>query len=129
MITSKQTTLNMSSVLTEFVLILFAICVFQASYPSSYDSGGGSSTGGETRLNGPSGLTPLKDSLRDDRLSDVSFAIFCSFNFTPNESIQVEIVHENIVTQPLLMRIPTITVNTNFLNKSSHLQTSLICGV
>jgi hypothetical protein len=46
-----------------------------------------------------------------------------------NEFIQVEIVHENIVSQPLLMRIPTITVNTNFLNKSSRLQTSLICGV
>ncbi|XP_059480502.1 autism susceptibility gene 2 protein homolog isoform X2 [Neocloeon triangulifer] len=45
----------------------------QASYPSPYDSGGGSSTGGEiTRINGPAGLTPLKDGLRDDRLSDAS---------------------------------------------------------
>ncbi|CAB3370286.1 Hypothetical predicted protein [Cloeon dipterum] len=45
----------------------------QASYPSPYDSGGGSSTGGEiTRINGPAGLMPLKDGLRDDRLSDAS---------------------------------------------------------
>ncbi|XP_065344531.1 autism susceptibility gene 2 protein-like isoform X3 [Cloeon dipterum] len=47
----------------------------QASYPSPYDSGGGSSTGGEiTRINGPAGLMPLKDGLRDDRLSDIQNA-------------------------------------------------------
>lgn len=67
-----QSTMNLSLA----VRLMFVNDVFQASYPSSYDSGGGSSTGGETRLNGPSGLTPLKDSLRDDRLSDVSVCCF-----------------------------------------------------